>query len=119
LISDTANSYKGVAPICFATSPDPQEATGSWITDRVALLEGDESWRDLEARQCVKSQLDAAFFHLYGIERDEVDYIMETFAIVKRKDIAAHGEYRTKQMILEIYDAMAEAMRTGVPYESN
>ena len=44
---------------------------------------------------------------------------METFAIVKRKDIAAHGEYRTKQMILEIYDAMAEAMRTGVPYESN
>jgi len=48
-----------------------------------------------------------------------VDYIMETFPIVKRKDIAAYGEYRTKRMILEIYDAMAKAMRTGVPYESN
>ena len=43
---------------------------------------------------------------------------METFPIVKRKDIAEHGEYRTKRMILEIYDAMAEAERTGVPYAS-
>jgi hypothetical protein len=62
--------------------------------------------------------LDAALFHLYGVERDDVDYIMETFPIVKRKDIAAHGQYRTKRMILEVYDAMAEAEATGVPYES-
>src|SRR5690606_163038 len=60
----------------------------------------------------------AAFFHLYGITRDDVDYIMETFPIVKRKDEAAHGEYRTKRVILEIYDDMAEAMRTGVPYQT-
>lgn len=58
------------------------------------------------------------FFHLYGIERDDVDYIMETFPIVKRKDIAEHGEYRTKRMILEIYDAMAEAEATGILYKS-
>ena len=58
------------------------------------------------------------FFHLYGIERADVDYIMETFPIVKRKEIAEHGEYRTKRLILEIYDAMAEAESTGVPYAS-
>ena len=52
-------------------------------------------------------------FHLYGIRRDDVDFILETFPIVKRKDIAAHGEYRTKRLILEIYDEMAEAQRTG------
>lgn len=69
-------------------------------------------------REEVRAELDAAFFHLYGIERDDVDYIMETFPIVKRKDIVAHGEYRTKRLILEIYDAMAEAERTGVPYVS-
>ena len=34
---------------------------------------------------------------------------MDTFPIVKRKDEAAHGEYRTKRVILEIYDAMHEA----------
>ena len=41
------------------------------------------------AANCCGFELDAAFFHLYGIERDDVDYIMETFPIVKRKDVAA------------------------------
>ncbi len=73
---------------------------------------------DEERRFLIRCELDAAYFHLYGIERDDVDYIMETFPIVKRKDIAAHGEYRTKRVILEIYDEMAEAMRTGQPYQT-
>ena len=34
---------------------------------------------------------------------------METFPIVKRKDEQAHSEYRTKRVILEIYDKMAKA----------
>ncbi|GHO68190.1 hypothetical protein KSC_070820 [Ktedonobacter sp. SOSP1-52] len=46
----------------------------------------------------------AAYF--YGIKRDDVDYIMETFPIVKRDDEKQHGEYRTKRVILEIYDEM-------------
>lgn len=50
--------------------------------------------------------------------RDAVAYIMETFPIVKRKDEKAHGHYRTKDTILEIYDAMLEAQRTGQPYQS-
>ncbi len=75
------------------------------------------SW-DSVRREGLVAELDAAFFHLYGVERDDVDYIMETFPIVKRKDIAAHGEYRTKRLILEIYDAMAEAEATGIPYAS-
>jgi len=47
-----------------------------------------------------------------------VDYIMETFPIVKRKDEQKYGEYRTKRVILEIYDAMAEAICTGTPYQT-
>lgn len=43
---------------------------------------------------------------------------MEIFPIVKRKDLKAHGEYRTKRVILEVYDAMAQAMRTGQPYQT-
>ena len=31
----------------------------------------------------MRAEVDAAFFHLYGIERDDVDYIMETFPVVK------------------------------------
>ena len=73
---------------------------------------------DEERRFLLRCELDAAYFHLYGIARDDVDYIMDTFPIVRRKDEAAHGEYRTKRVILEIYDEMAEAMRTGEPYRT-
>ena len=72
-----------------------------------------------EARRfLLRCELDAAYFHLYGIKRDDVDYIMDTFPIVKRKDIAKHGEYRTKRVILEMYDEMAAATRTGVAYQT-
>ncbi|MCL4733112.1 DUF559 domain-containing protein [Patescibacteria group bacterium] len=68
---------------------------------------------DEERRFLMRCELDALYFHLYGIARDDVDYIMETFPIVKRKDIAAtatddfEGEYVTKRVILEMYDQMA------------
>ena len=73
---------------------------------------------DEERRFLLRCELDAAYFHLYGIERDDVDYILETFPIVKRKDEQAHGEYRTKRVILDIYDAMQQAMETGMPYHT-
>ncbi len=63
----------------------------------------------------MRCELDALYFHLYGIARDDVDYIMETFPIVKRKDEAAHGEYRTKRVILEMYDQMAALPKVSVP----
>ncbi len=74
-------------------------------------------WDD-SRRFVMRCELDAAYFHLYGIGRDDVDYIMDTFPIVRRKDEAVHGEYRTKRVILEIYDAMAESIRTGRPYQT-
>ncbi|WP_416673594.1 Eco57I restriction-modification methylase domain-containing protein [Egbenema bharatensis] len=74
-------------------------------------------WNE-ERRFLLRCELDAAYFHLYGIQRDDVDYIMETFPIVKRKDEQKHRHYRTKDKILEIYDAMAKAMKTGQPYQT-
>jgi hypothetical protein len=106
----------------------------NWITSRVLELtytawdlepfardlgyDGPPFRWDPERRFLLRCELDAAFFHLYGIARDDVDYIMETFPIVKRKDEAAHGEYRTKRVILEIYDHMAHAAETGQPYQT-
>ena len=70
-----------------------------------------------EARRfLLRCELDAGFFHLYGIARDDADHIMETFPIVKRKDEAALGDYRTKLQILDIYDAMQRAStRRAIP----
>lgn len=106
----------------------------SWIIQRVLELSY-TTW-DLEpfARDCgfdsppfrwddarrfqLRCELDAAFFHVYGIERCDVAYIMDTFPIVKRKDEAQHGTYRTKDTILTLYDAIGEAQRTGQPFVS-
>lgn len=81
-------------------------------------FEGPPFLWDEERRFHLRAELDAAFFHLYGIARDDVEYILETFPIVKRKDLTRHGRYRTKEAILERYDAMATAMAGGVPYAS-
>lgn len=92
--------------------------------DEMSSLAGDftfeprsDAWV-LERRAGIRAEIDAAYFQLYGVARDDVDYIMDTFPITRRKDIAAHGEYRIKRMILEIFDAMAEAEAAGVPYAS-
>jgi hypothetical protein len=61
-------------------------------------------------------ELDAAYFHLYGIARKDVDYIMDTFPIIRRQDEAYYGDYRTKRLILEIYDDIAHSTATGDPY---
>ena len=76
-------------------------------------------FRSEEARRfLLRCELDAAYFHLYGINRDDVDCIMATFPIVRRKDEARFGEYRTKRRIIEIYDAMQTAMDTGDNYQA-
>jgi hypothetical protein len=73
---------------------------------------------DPDRRFLLRAELDAAFFHLYGISHGDTDYILDTFPIVRKNDEKAHGKYRTKIQILEIYDAMAEASRTGRPYQT-
>lgn len=65
---------------------------------------------DEERRFELRCELDAAFFHLYGIERGDVDYIMDSFWIVRADDEKRFGEYRTKRRILELFDEYAGAI---------
>ncbi|MFE9691909.1 Eco57I restriction-modification methylase domain-containing protein [Micromonospora sp. NPDC005806] len=64
-------------------------------------------------RARMRAELDAYFFHLYGVSRDDVDYVMETFQTenggLKHNDIARYGTYRTKELVLAEYDRMAAA----------
>jgi hypothetical protein len=101
---------------------------------------------DIARRFLIRCELDAAFFHLYlpvektgewrlakdeamenlvrlkqifPTPRDAVDYIMDTFPIVRRIDGEKYdGDYRTKRFILEIYDAMQESIRSGQRYQT-
>ena len=105
-----------------------------WDDDRRSLLrceldaaffhlylpaEDDGNWRP--ARRSDGCPRDETLEQLADLERrfptprDAVAYIMDTFPIVRRKDEEKHDEYRTKRVILEIYDEMQQAIRTGRP----
>ena len=73
------------------------------------------TWSE-DRRFRLKCEIDAALFRLYGMDRDDVDYIMDAFPIVKRDDERGFGEFRTKRVILEIYDEMMAAGMTGNAY---
>lgn len=75
-------------------------------------------WDDHRRFQ-LRCELDAAFFHLYGLNRDDTAYILDTFPIVRRKDEEKHGHYRTKDRILELYDTLAECQRNGKAFVSS
>jgi Eco57I restriction-modification methylase len=71
---------------------------------------------DEDRRFWLRAELDAAYFHLYGIPHDDVDYIMDTFRAFRNNDPDRFA--RTKQAILDIYDDMAKAIETGEPYQT-
>ncbi len=62
---------------------------------------------DEEERRHLRARLDALYFHLYGLSRDDAGYILDTFPIVQREDEKAFGCYRTKEMILAYMNALA------------
>lgn len=63
---------------------------------------------DEPRRAQLRADLDGLYGHLYGLSRDELAYILDTFPIVRRKDEEKYGEYRTKSMVLEAYDRVGE-----------
>lgn len=119
-------------PYFQRAAPWDESSVADWLAPRVVELVSTAD--DLEAfaqdmgfagapyrwdaarREILRAELDAAFFHLYEVDRADVDYVLETFPISRRKDEQAHGEYRTKRLILEVYDGLAEAINTGRPY---
>jgi hypothetical protein len=78
------------------TSPPPEWAAGAEPPPFV--------WHE-ERRARLRAELDALYAHLYGLSRDELAYILDTFPIVRRKDEERWGEYRTKRMVLECFES--------------
>lgn len=68
---------------------------------------------DESRRAKIRAELDAYFFHLYGITREDMEYILETFQSdtggLKNNEIAKYGTYQTKDFVLTEYDRMTAA----------
>ena len=62
---------------------------------------------DPEDRRHLRARLDALYFHLYGLSREDAAYILDTFPIVRRHDEAAYGSYGTRDLILAYMNALA------------
>jgi hypothetical protein len=61
------------------------------------------------------ARLDALFMHLYGLSEADADYILSTFPIVREKDLAAFGTFRTRDLIL----AYRQRIEDGVLSHNN
>ncbi|WSA80476.1 N-6 DNA methylase [Streptomyces sp. NBC_01799] len=88
----------------------------SWEMEPLAEDLGDTgapfTWSE-DRRTQLRAELDAYFFHLYGVSADDANYILESFQTenggLKNNEIAKYGEYRTKRLVLAEYDRMAKA----------
>jgi hypothetical protein len=60
--------------------------------------------RDDGNRAQTRAELDALVAHLYGLTRDEFAYILDTFPVLRRKELAAFGEFQSKRKALEEFD---------------
>lgn len=69
-------------------------------------------------RAHLQAEIDAAVMHLYKLSREQAEWIIDSFTVLRKYEEADHGEFRTKRMVMEIYDAMAEAMKEGRAYQS-
>lgn len=71
-----------------------------------------------DRRLHLRSELDAFFARKYGLNRDELRFVLdpasvkggtypsETFSVIKRRELAEFGEYRTQRLVLEAFDRM-------------
>lgn len=59
---------------------------------------------DTDRRFELQHELDAIYAHLYGISREDLEYILETFPIVRKNDEKNFGKFKTKELVLKYYD---------------
>ena len=68
---------------------------------------------DEERRHHLKCELDAIFAHMYRLDREDLEWILDpsppstSFPTLKRNEINEFGEYRTQRYILQAYDQLA------------
>ena len=63
---------------------------------------------DTEQRRHLRARLDALYFILYGLSREDAAYVLDSFSITRRDDEREHnGVYLTKELILGYMNALA------------
>ena len=69
--------------------------------------------RDTGDRAQLRAEIDAYVAHLYGLSRDDFAYILDTFPVLKNKEMKAFGEFMSKRKCLEEYDRIGKVLADG------
>ena len=78
------------------------------------LQDGGPPFRwDSERRALLRADLDAGFLHIYGLDREEAEHVLDSFPVVRKYEERDFGEFLTKRLVLEAYDRMATAIANG------
>jgi hypothetical protein len=94
---------------------------GNWASD-LGYTGAPFVW-DADRRARLRAELDAYYARLYGLDRDDLRFILdpqdvagegypsETFRVMKTNERRAFGEYRTRRLVLESWDAQVGMRR--------
>ena len=61
------------------------------------------NWNNNE-RIIIRTKLDAIYAHLYKVQRDDLIYILDSFELLRNKEMEKYKEFKTKNLILDAYD---------------
>lgn len=73
---------------------------------------------DTERRSLVQAEIDAAMLHLYDLDREQAVWVLDSFTVLRKYEERDRGEFRTKRLVLNAYDAMAKSKELGSAYET-
>ncbi|MEE2830199.1 MAG: N-6 DNA methylase [Myxococcota bacterium] len=65
-------------------------------------------------RRVLRAELDAAFFHLYGLKRGEVEFVLGAFDGLARREARRPGRRQTAQEVLEAWDRLSAPGGSGL-----
>lgn len=73
---------------------------------------------DVTRRRRLRAELEALFLHVYGLSEADAENVLDSFAVVNRKDRDSFGARRTTDEVITAYRAMSEALASRVPYRT-
>jgi Eco57I restriction-modification methylase len=104
---------------------DKRQTLEKWLSERVLKLtctandmlplaeaagfkEGMHKWKEPERTQ-LRAELDAAYFLLYGLSRDDAAYVLSTFRSMSDGDEPTFTPTSAASLVLDTYDELARA----------
>lgn len=87
------------------------------LVDDLGVIGPPYKWNP-SRRAILQAEIDAAMLHLYDLDREQAEWVIESFTVLRKYEERDHSEFRTKNLVLAAYDAMAKAKELGAVYET-